>query len=125
MRKALLLLVVPALALALAGGGKRVLVVEVEGRQGLAQMFDVPPLPYEERRVAVATGGGEVFALCLPRATHLHLTHVDTIVEGADAFFPVFDAAQWRILARESHPADAKHAFAFEFVDYEFVERAG
>ena len=63
-------------------------------------------------------GGGEIFALCLPRATHLHLTHVDTLVEGADAFFPVFDAAQWRVVARESHPADAKHAFAFEFVDY-------
>ena len=39
--------------------------VEVEGRQGLAQAFDVPPLPYEERRVAVAPGGGEVFALAI------------------------------------------------------------
>lgn len=57
--------VASALALALAAGGKRVLVVEVEGRQGLAQAFDVPPLPYEERRVAVATGGGEVFALAI------------------------------------------------------------
>jgi anion-transporting ArsA/GET3 family ATPase len=54
-----------ALALALATGGKKVLLLEVEGRQGLAQMFDVPPLPYEERRVAVAPGGGEVFALAV------------------------------------------------------------
>ncbi len=54
-----------ALSLALASGGKRVLVVETEGRQGLAQLFDVPPLPYEERRVAVAPGGGEVFALAI------------------------------------------------------------
>jgi anion-transporting ArsA/GET3 family ATPase len=54
-----------ALALALASGGKRVLIVETEGRQGLAQLFDVPPLPYEERRVAVAPGGGEVFALAI------------------------------------------------------------
>jgi hypothetical protein len=29
-----------------------VLLLEVEGRQGIAQLFDVPPLPYEERRVA-------------------------------------------------------------------------
>ena len=36
-----------ALALALAAGGHRVLVLEVEGRQGLAQLFDTPPLPYE------------------------------------------------------------------------------
>ena len=41
------------------------LVVEVEARQGLAQIFDVPPLPYAERRVAVAPGGGEVFALAI------------------------------------------------------------
>jgi anion-transporting ArsA/GET3 family ATPase len=57
-----------ALALALASGGKRVLLMEVEGRQGIAQLFDVPPLPYAERKVAVApaTGtrpGGDVFAL--------------------------------------------------------------
>jgi len=63
-------------------------------------------------------GGGEVYALCLPRATHLHLTHVDTIVDGADAFFPAFDAAAWRIASREPHAADERHAFAFEFVDY-------
>jgi anion-transporting ArsA/GET3 family ATPase len=57
-----------ALALALASGGKKVLLMEVEGRQGIAQLFDVPPLPYAERRIAVAPGspsghGGEVFAL--------------------------------------------------------------
>ena len=57
--------VAAALALALAADGHRVLVVEVEGRQGLAQIFDVPPLPYAERRVAVAPGGGEVFALAI------------------------------------------------------------
>ena len=63
-------------------------------------------------------GGGEVYALALPMATHLFLTHVDTVVDGADAFFPAFDPAAWRVTAREGHPADAKHAFAFEFVDY-------
>ena len=64
-------------------------------------------------------GGGEVYALCLPHATRMHLTHVDTVVEGADAFFPQFDATQWRTTAREEHGADARHAHAFEFVDYE------
>ena len=43
--------VAAALALALAGHGKRVLLCEVEGRQGIARMFDVDPLPYEERRL--------------------------------------------------------------------------
>lgn len=54
-----------ALALALATGGRRTLLVEVEGRQGIAQVFDTPPLPYEERRIAVAPGGGEVRALAI------------------------------------------------------------
>jgi len=59
-----------ALALALASNGRPVLLMEVEGRQGVAQLFDVPPLPYEERRVAVAPAddgrpGGDVYALAV------------------------------------------------------------
>jgi anion-transporting ArsA/GET3 family ATPase len=56
-----------ALALALASRGKTVLLCEVEGRQGIAQMFDVSPLPYEERLVAKATehGHGDVYALAV------------------------------------------------------------
>jgi dihydrofolate reductase len=63
-------------------------------------------------------GGGEVFALALPRATKMHLTHIDTLIEGADAYFPAFDPLQWTATRRESHAQDARHAFAFEFVDY-------
>ena len=57
--------VAAALALALAGDGRRTLLVEAEGRQGIAQLFDSPPLPYEERKVAVGPGGGDVFALAI------------------------------------------------------------
>lgn len=63
-------------------------------------------------------GGGEIYALCLPSATRLYLTRVDTVVEGADAFFPRFDAAEWRETARESHRADERNEFDFEYVDY-------
>jgi len=63
-------------------------------------------------------GGGEIYALTLPLAARMHLTHVDTVVADADAHFPAFDAAQWRVEKRETHVADGKHAFAFEFVDY-------
>src|SRR3954468_2524353 len=55
-----------ALALALASRGSTVLLCEVEGRQGIAQLFDVPPLPYEERLVARGTAGdGDVYALAI------------------------------------------------------------
>ncbi|CAM5657469.1 ArsA family ATPase [Streptomyces hirsutus] len=57
--------VAAALALALATEGKRTLLVEVEGRQGIAQVFETEALPYEERKIAVAPGGGEVHALAI------------------------------------------------------------
>jgi hypothetical protein len=66
-----------ALALALASGGKRVLLTEVEGRQGIAQLFDSAPLPYEERKVAVAPGGGDVYALAIdPEQALLDYLHL-------------------------------------------------
>ena len=57
--------VAAALALRLAAGGRKVLLVEVEGRQGIAQLFDVPPLPYRELKIATADGGGQVVALAI------------------------------------------------------------
>ena len=57
--------VAAALALALARDGRRVMLMEVEGRQGLAQIFDTPPLPYAETRLASAPGGGELWGLAV------------------------------------------------------------
>lgn len=57
--------VAAALALTLASGGRKVLLVEVEGRQGIAQLFDVPPLPYQELKIATAEHGGQVNALAI------------------------------------------------------------
>ncbi len=55
-----------ALALALASRGKTVLLCEVEGRQGIAQLFDVSPLPYEERRIVQGPNdGGDLYALAI------------------------------------------------------------
>ncbi|HEU5271101.1 MAG TPA: ArsA-related P-loop ATPase [Jatrophihabitans sp.] len=53
-----------ALAVALAGHRQRVLLIEVEGRQGLAQLFDAAPLPYAETRLT-AVRGGEVIGLAV------------------------------------------------------------
>ena len=69
--------VAAALGLALASGGKRVLLMEVEGRQGIAQLFDTAPLPYEERKVAVAPGGGDLYALAVdPEEALLDYLHM-------------------------------------------------
>jgi anion-transporting ArsA/GET3 family ATPase len=63
--------VAAAMALALATAGRKVLLIEVEGRQGIARLFDCPPLPYDERKVALGLGargaaqGGDVYALAV------------------------------------------------------------
>lgn len=63
-------------------------------------------------------GGAEVYALTLPLADVLHLTHVDTAVADADTWFPPFDPADWIDVARTAHAPDPRHAFGFEFMDY-------
>lgn len=67
----------------------------------------------------VVIGGAEIYRLAMPHVRTLHLTEVDTEVSDADAFFPAIDPAQWQVLHRESHLADACHAYAFAFVDYQ------
>jgi dihydrofolate reductase len=105
--------------------GRRNLVLTRSGRVPFAGMQAVASID-DAQAIAAAEGaselcvigGGEVYALALQFAVRMHLTFVDTAIDGADAFFPRFDAAQWRIIARETHAADAKHTFAFENVDY-------
>jgi anion-transporting ArsA/GET3 family ATPase len=64
--------VAAALALAFADTGRDVLLVEVEGRQALAQTFDMPPMPYQELRLATANNGGQLFGLAIdPEAAML------------------------------------------------------
>ena len=63
-------------------------------------------------------GGGEVYALALPLADALHLTHVDTTLDRADAWFPDFDASAWQAVEHGAHSPDARHAHAYRFVDY-------
>ena len=55
--------VAAALALGLSRQGKRVLLVEVEGRQGISQTFDVPPLGHVETRIVHDRSGGELWAI--------------------------------------------------------------
>ncbi|HVF03705.1 MAG TPA: ArsA-related P-loop ATPase [Frankiaceae bacterium] len=55
--------VAAALAIALSRGGKRVLVAEVEGRQGLAPLFGKAPLPHAETQVLKTADGGTVSVL--------------------------------------------------------------
>jgi dihydrofolate reductase len=102
--------------------GRRNLVLTRSGAVPFVGMEAVGTLEDARARVGsaelVVIGGGEVYALALPLATTMHLTHVDTVVDDADAYFPAFDPANWQAGFREAHVADGKHAFGFEFIDY-------
>jgi anion-transporting ArsA/GET3 family ATPase len=63
--------VAAALALSLATHGKDVLLCEVEGRQGIARMFDVDPLPYAERRIATGLPGDDGDSGGMVHALHI------------------------------------------------------
>ncbi|MCZ8148681.1 MAG: dihydrofolate reductase, partial [Roseomonas sp.] len=43
-------------------------------------------------------GGSSIYEALLPLAHRLLVTEVETEVEGADAFFPVFDEREWRVI---------------------------
>ena len=87
-----------------------------EGMQAVATLDEAITLAAGQPLMVI--GGGEIYSLALPHAERLHLTHVDTEVGQADAFFPAFDADAWTVERREARAADARHAHAFEFVDY-------
>ena len=63
-------------------------------------------------------GGAMVFAEALPLARHMYLTWVATVIEAADRFFPSVPFRQWAELSRVHHPADERHAYAFDMVEY-------
>ena len=67
-----------------------------EGMQAVASIEDALAVAARDGDELCVIGGGEVYALALPLATHMHLTLVDTVVEGADAFFPRSEAGTRR-----------------------------
>ncbi|MEG2805931.1 dihydrofolate reductase [Stenotrophomonas sp.] len=92
--------------------------VPFAGMQAVASIDQARQYASEAGAVELCViGGGEVYRLAMAQATDLHLTWVNTRV-AADTHFPPVDPAHWVEVAREHHPADARHAMAFDFVDY-------
>src|SRR5947209_15259277 len=62
-------------------------------------------------------GGGDIYAQAMPLAGRLELTQIHMTPQG-DSFFPPIDAALWREVAREAHPAGPGDDAAYDFVSY-------
>ncbi len=59
-------------------------------------------------------GGAQIYTLSLPLIDVLEITEVHAEFEG-DAFFPVFEEADFELTSQEHHPADEKHQYSFTF----------
>jgi dihydrofolate reductase len=62
-------------------------------------------------------GGAEIYALAMPLADRLEITHIHAAPQG-DARFPVIDPAHWRETARAAHPAGPEDDAAYDIVTY-------
>ncbi len=64
-------------------------------------------------------GGGQIYLQALPSMDRLIITHVHTVIEDADTFFPTIDPSVWIIASRSGLMTDPETGYEFEFVEYE------
>ena len=63
-------------------------------------------------------GGGQIYAQALPLVDRLIVTHVHTVIEDADTFFPQIDSDIWQVAQRSELFHDEESGYEFEFVEY-------
>ncbi len=63
-------------------------------------------------------GGGQIYAQALEDADKLVVTHVHTVIEDADTFFPSIDPQVWEVAERSEMHHDEEEGYDFEFVTY-------
>ncbi len=63
-------------------------------------------------------GGGQIYAQALEQADRLIVTHVHTVIEDADTYFPEIDPQKWSVSQRSELFTDEETGFDFEFVEY-------
>ena len=64
---------------------------------------------------AYIVGGGEIYRVALPSVDLLYVTEVHAAIDGGDTWFPNYSEG-FTETAREDHPADERHAYAYSFV---------
>jgi dihydrofolate reductase len=67
----------------------------------------------QDYKELMVIGGGQIYEMALPIANKIWLTRVHTQIDG-DTFFPSL-GNEWHKHTIESHHADEKHAFDFDF----------
>jgi dihydrofolate reductase len=73
-----------------------------------------------EEQECFIIGGADIYKLAMPYTTRLYLTEIDAVITG-DTFFPDISKSEWKETSRKHHPADQRHAYAFDIVVYDRI----
>lgn len=63
-------------------------------------------------------GGASVYRAAIGMMDRLFITHVHTVIEEADVFFPEIDPEIWQVESRSEMHHDDETGYDFEFVVY-------
>lgn len=63
-------------------------------------------------------GGGEIYKQLMPHADELIITHVHTVSDKAEVFFPEISIEDWKITKVVENEVDENHAYKFIFTNY-------
>lgn len=86
-----------------------------EGARVAGSLDEAIALAGQNADEVVIIGGANLYAQVLDRVERMYLTLIHDRVEG-DAWFPAYDEQQWRVLAREDHPADPAQPLGYSFL---------
>ena len=89
---------------------------EVEIAGSLEEAFAIAESTNLEK--CFVMGGGQIYAQALESADRLVVTHVHTVIEDADTFFPPIDPQMWTVEERSELMTDENTGYTFEFVEY-------
>ena len=89
---------------------------EVAVTSSLEDAFKVAEETNLERCFVI--GGGQIYSQALPLVDSLIVTHVHTVIEDADTFFPEIDPVIWQVAERSELFYDEESGYDFEFVEY-------
>ena len=89
---------------------------EVAVTTSLEEAFKVAEETNLERCFVI--GGGQIYSQALPLVDSLIVTHVHTVIEDADTFFPEIDSDVWKVVQRSEFLHDEETGYDFEFVEY-------
>ena len=89
----------------------------VAASAAVSSVFPVIPDPIGNPRCFII-GGGQIYAQAMNDADRLIITHVHTVIEDADTFFPPVDPSVWQVASRSEMLHDDESGYDFEFVEY-------